>query len=110
VLLSASRSLIQGRTWVVRIAIIRFREYTMNRITSLGITRASSFWYPIMVAQEAGKLSESKAAELLGIGFEEYRTAKHQAIRAVLELIDNLPSPMVSLWEVIKSKPEFFND
>lgn len=82
----------------------------MNRITSLGITRASSFWYPVMLAQTSDEISESKAAELLGIGLEEYRRARHQAIRAVLELIENLPSPMVSLWEVIKNKPEFFND
>lgn len=82
----------------------------MNRITSLGITRASSYWYPTMLAQEAGEISESKAAELLGVGLEEYRMMKYKAIRAVMDLIENLPSPLVSLWEVVKNKPEFFND
>ena len=79
-------------------------------ITSLGITRAASFWFPVMITQEAGEISESKAAELLGIGLEEYRKEKHATIRAVLDLIENLPSPLVSLWEVIKNKPEFFNN
>lgn len=82
----------------------------MNRISSLGITRAASYWYPTMLAQEAGEISESKAAELLGVGLEEYRMVKWKAIEAVLRLINTLPSPFVSLMEVIKNKPEFFND
>lgn len=81
----------------------------MNRITSLGITRAASFWYPTMLAQEAGELSESNAAELLGLNLEEYRLAKHNAIQAVVALINDLPSPFVSLIEVVKHEPGFFN-
>lgn len=71
-------------------------------ITSLGITRAASYWYPTMLAQEAGELSESKAAELLGMGIEEYRTRKYDAIQAVITLIHSLPSPIVSLYQVLK--------
>jgi len=82
----------------------------MKRITSLGVTRAASLWYPIMLAQQAGNISESKAAELLGVGLEEYRRVQHQAILAVMDLIEDLPSPIVSLWQVIKDKPEIFND
>ena len=82
----------------------------MNKITSLGITRAASFWYPTMLTQEAGEISESKAAELLGMGLIEYRTAKDNAIRAVLGLIEDLPSPLVSIAQVIQKNPEFFND
>lgn len=81
----------------------------MNHITSLGITRAASFWYPTMLAQEAGEISESKAAELLGLGLIEYRTAKFAAIAAVLQLINDLPSPFVAIMDVVKNNPEFFN-
>ena len=52
----------------------------MAEITSLGITRAASYWYPTMLAQEAGEISESKAAELLGMGVVEYRNRKSEAI------------------------------
>lgn len=79
------------------------------RITSLGITRAASFWYPTMLAQEAGELSESRAAELLGLGLLEYRRAKSNAIQAVAQLLENLPSPLVSLMQVVRERPEFFN-
>lgn len=82
----------------------------MNKITSLGITRAASFWYPTMLTQEAGEISESKAAELLGMNIEEYREKKQNAIEAVICLINALPSPFVSIMEVIKNKPEFFNE
>ena len=80
-----------------------------KKISSLGITRAASFWYPTMLAQECGEISESKAAELLGIGIEECRFAKHNAVKAVVHLIENLPTPLLSLFEVIKKDPDFFN-
>lgn len=51
-----------------------------NRITTLNITLASSYWYPTMLAQEAGEISESKAAKLLGTNIEEYRRVKWQAV------------------------------
>lgn len=82
----------------------------VKRITSLGFTRAASLWYPIMLTQEAGEITESKAAELLGIGIVEYREEKHKVIRAVIDFIDDLPSSFMSLWEVIKNKPDFFNE
>lgn len=80
------------------------------RITSLGITRAASFWYPTMLAQAEGELSESRAAELLGLNLLEYRRAKFNAIQAVQQFIENLPSPLVSLMQVVREKPEILND
>lgn len=80
------------------------------KITSLGITRAASFWYPTMLTQEAGEISESKAAELLGMNIEEYRMAKYNAIHSVMELINNLPSPLNSLLGIVDNKPGFFNE
>lgn len=76
---------------------------------SLGVTRAASYWYPTMLAQETGELSESKAAELLGLSIPDYREAKHRAIGAVMMLIKTLPLPLVSLVDVLKQEPDFFN-
>ena len=53
-------------------------------ITSLGVTRAASYWYPTMLAEAAGNISESKAAELLGMNIEEYQQRRYDAIQAVL--------------------------
>lgn len=71
------------------------------KISSLGITRAASYWYPTMLAEAAGEIGESKAAELLGLNLEEYRQRRHDAIEAVLQLIENLPSPLVSIIQVM---------
>lgn len=80
------------------------------KISSLGITRAASYWYPTMLAEAAGEIGESKAAELLGLNLEEYRQRRYDAIQAVLQLIENLPSPLVSIIQVVDRQPEFFND
>jgi len=82
------------------------------KISSLGIgiTRAASYWYPTMLAEAAGEIGESKAAELLGLNLEEYRQRRHDAIEAVKQLIENLPSPLVSIIQIVDHQPEFFND
>jgi len=79
------------------------------KLGSLGITRAASYWYPTMLAEAAGEIGESKAAELLGMSIVEYRNRRYDAIEAVKQLIENLPSPLVSLLDVVKHQPEFFN-
>ena len=76
---------------------------------SLTITRAASFWYPTMLAQEAGQISESKAAELLGLSIVGYRTRKRDAIRAVMNLVDTLPSPISSIAQALVDTPEIFD-
>ena len=80
------------------------------KISSLGITRAASYWYPTMLAEAAGEIGESKAAELLGMSIVEYRNRRYDAIQAVLQLIENLPSPLVSIIQVVDHQPGFFND
>lgn len=77
-------------------------------MTSLGVSRAASLWYPVMLAQERGKISEAKGAELLGMSILEYREAKENAIQAVMQLVKLLPSPLLSLLDGLREKPELF--
>jgi len=63
-----------------------------------------------MLAEAAGEIGESKAAELLGMNVEEYRNRRYDAIHAVLQLIENLPSPLVSIIQIVDHQPGFFND
>lgn len=74
----------------------------------LGVTRAASLWYPVMLAQERGEISEAKAAELLGMHLIDYRCRREDAIQAVMQLVTNLPSPLTSLLEAIAARPEWF--
>lgn len=72
------------------------------------VLRAASLWYPIMLAQERGELSEAKAAELLGVSVLDYRERKEQAISAVTNLVKSLPSPLLSLLDALREKPDLF--
>lgn len=78
-------------------------------MNSLTLSRGASLWYPIMLAQERGEISESKGAELLGMDIITFREHKEQAIQAVMRLVNELPSPLVSLVEAITEKPELFS-
>lgn len=40
-------------------------------MNTLIVSRAASLWYPIMLAQERGEISEAKGAELLGMNLLE---------------------------------------
>ena len=77
-------------------------------MNSLGVSRAASLWYPIMLAQERGEISEAKGAELLGMNILDYREHKENAIQAVMRLVNELPSPLISLVEAIAARPELF--
>lgn len=77
-------------------------------MTTIGVTHAASLWYPVMLAQESGEISESKGAELLGMNILQYRAAKHDAITTVMRLVNELPSPLISLLDVLLEKPELF--
>lgn len=77
-------------------------------ISTVGVVRAASLWYPIMLAQEHGEISESKGAELLGMNLQDYREYKQTAIQAVMRLVTELPSPLTSLVEALTAKPELF--
>lgn len=77
-------------------------------MNSLQIANGASLWYPIMLAQESGEISEAKAAELLGMNLIEYRTHKENAILVVIRLTKELKSPLCSLLDAIVARPEWF--
>lgn len=77
----------------------------MNTLTA---ARAASLFYPVMLTQEHGDISEAKAAELLGVSVLEYRTRKDIAIQAVMMLVTELQWPLSSLVEAIAARPELF--
>lgn len=77
-------------------------------MTILNLVRAGSLWYPIMLAQERGEISEAKGAELLGMNILDYRERKETAIQAVTRLVSDLPSPLTSLVDILREKPEWF--
>ena len=78
-------------------------------MNTLHVLRAGSLWYPVMLAQERGELTESKAAELLGLSLLDYRKQKEEAIEVVITLVNSLPSGLTSLLDILKDKPEWFN-
>lgn len=77
-----------------------------NNISTLSVTHAASLWYPIMLAQEAEEISESKAAELLALNVVEYRVRKNAAIAAVVRLVESLPSPLTSLVDILTAQQQ----
>lgn len=72
---------------------------------TLSVLNVSQLVYPIMLAQQAGEMSESKACELLGMTITHYRTVKFKAIEAIVSILEKLPSPLTLLLEGIKDKP-----
>lgn len=74
-------------------------------MSSLELCRLGSLVYPIMLAQEAGEISEAKAAELLNQDVVTYREEKHKAIQAVAKLVESLPSPLCLLVAGMKGQP-----
>jgi hypothetical protein len=75
-------------------------------ISTLDVANAGRLWYPVMLAQESGEISESKGAELLGLSVVDYREKKQRAIQAVKTLVETLPSPLISLVDILKEQPE----
>lgn len=59
-----------------------------------------------MLAEETNHITESRAAELLGLNLEKYREKKWEAVEAVEHFISTLPSPLTSLLEVMRDQPE----
>lgn len=62
--------------------------------------------YPIMLAQEAGEISEGKAVELLGLDYVSYREQKAKVIQAIVGMVESLPSPLILLLEGTKGLPK----
>jgi hypothetical protein len=75
-------------------------------MSSVDLFRVAQLIYPIMLAQEAGEISEAKAAELIGLDVATYRERKHQAIAAVMGMLAELPSPLILLLEGTKGLPK----
>lgn len=74
-------------------------------LSSLELCRMGSLVYPIMLTQEAGEISEAKAAEMLGLDIVTYREEKQKAVKAVLGLVSELPSPLSLLMAAMREKP-----
>jgi hypothetical protein len=92
---------------VQRVVFVGWNEKWKNKmISTLNVANAARLWYPVMLAQEAGEISESKGAELLGLSVIEYRMKKQQAILAVKTLVEQLPSPLISLVDILREQPE----
>lgn len=69
-----------------------------NQITnSTSLLEASKLIYPIIVAQQAEEISESKAAELIGVPVETLRNIKANCTKAIAKLVRELPSPLILL-------------
>jgi hypothetical protein len=71
-------------------------------MSSLELCKLGSLVYPIMLTQEAGELTEAKAAELIGLDIVSYREAKAKAIQSILGMVESLPSPLILLLEGTK--------
>lgn len=74
-------------------------------VSTLSLMKVAELYYPIMLTQEIGKISESKACELLGMNAETYRETKYKIAKSVLTMLDQLPSPLTLLLESTKDKP-----
>jgi len=73
-------------------------------IDSVKLCKLGSMVYPIMLAQAEGELTESKAAELIGLDIVTYREAKWNAIKSILTMIEQLPSPLILLLDAHKNQ------
>lgn len=69
----------------------------LTGLSSLDLCRAGALVYPVMLCEAEGEISESKAAELLGMRVEDYRGVKAKAVQAVLDFCVALPSPVLVL-------------
>lgn len=73
-------------------------------LTTSDLIKVAGLVYPILLAQEAGEISESKAAELLGKDIVSLREIKLQAIKAIVAMLEQLPSPLSLLLESMKGQ------
>ncbi len=76
------------------------------KLSSLLVSHAASLWYPIMLAHAHDIISEAKAAELLGLRIPDYRQKLDNALGAVTNLIESLPSPLTSLLDIMRDRPD----
>lgn len=79
-----------------------------NKMSTLQISRAASLWYPVMLTEASGEISEAKAAELLSLDIIAYRGHKEAVMMSVMMLVKVSTSPLRSVVEIMKAKPELF--
>lgn len=79
-----------------------------NKMSTLNVRRAASLWYPVMLTEASGEISEGKAAELLGLHVLDYRAHKAEVIQKVQELVKLSMFPLRSVVEVMQARPELF--
>lgn len=72
--------------------------------SSLDLIRVSHLFYPIMLAQEQGQISEAKAAELLGFDIVSLRETKAAAVQSIMAMVESLPSPLTLLLGAMKGQ------
>ena len=73
-------------------------------LSSLSLIRTAELIWPLMLAQEAGEISEAKVAELIGKDIVSLREIKATAIKAIVDLLESLPSPLILLLESTKGQ------
>ena len=78
--------------------------FARTGIIDLNVIKVAELYYPIMLTQTVGEISESKACELLGMNVEKYRETKEAVIKSVLALIHSLPSPLILLLDTIPDR------
>ncbi len=72
--------------------------------STVNVVRIAALYYPVIITELTGNISESKAAELLARNIEEYRELKSQITQSVMTMIGSLPSPLILLLEDLKAK------
>lgn len=77
-----------------------------NPLSSLNFIRVSQLTYPILMAQMEGEISEAKAAELIGTDIVSLRMMKSQTIKSIMDMLEQLPSPLSWLLESMKDRPK----
>lgn len=72
------------------------------------VVDAAGLWYPIMIAEENGELTESQAAAQLGVTVEQYGTEKTLAETAATDLLTEAPATISGLVSELIERPELF--
>jgi hypothetical protein len=86
------------------------RKPKVTTCTSLQLVQIADLFYPVIVAQLMGEISEAKAAELVGKNIEDYRWLKTRIARSLMDFLQSLPSPLTSLLELIEDRQKSSTD
>jgi hypothetical protein len=73
-------------------------------MSTLRLSKLSTLWFPIMLAEQAGEITEMAAVQLLGLKVTQYRKEKRKAINVVSKLATLSTSPLSLLLESMKDR------